>query len=79
MDFETNTSIPLLPLSQSQSDAQVNPAIAVISENEFLIMSRNEAGSLGVFIRGPDPVRGTLTLSEHPVHISKFDLQKSDI
>ncbi|GJJ14976.1 hypothetical protein Clacol_009246 [Clathrus columnatus] len=70
IDFESNTSIPLLPLSQVQDETWVNPAMAVISEDEFLIMSRNDAGSLGVFIRGADPVRGTLTLSAHPIHIT---------
>jgi vacuolar protein sorting-associated protein 3 len=63
---------PLMPISQLMDapGPRIRPAIAVVSETEFLILSWNGASTMGLFLTGEgDPVRGTLEWPAHPLSI----------
>ncbi|KAH9962293.1 hypothetical protein BGW80DRAFT_1448479 [Lactifluus volemus] len=71
--LDTVTATPILPISQMPSEPGTRPhrpMIAVVSEEEFLILSWTGAGTMGVFINvNGDPVRGTLEWPSHPLSI----------
>jgi vacuolar protein sorting-associated protein 3 len=67
------TATPILPISQTPSEPGMRPhrpKIAVVAEEDFLILSWTGAGTMGVFINvNGDPVRGTLQWPSHPLSI----------
>lgn len=73
LDLQTNTISDVLPISQVPPDSggpRIKPIIAIIAENEFLILSWNGASTMGVFINGNgDAIRGILEWSGHPVAV----------
>ncbi|KAI7897305.1 vacuolar sorting protein 39 domain 2-domain-containing protein [Mucor mucedo] len=49
------------------SGTQPRPLVAVVKQDEFLLVSGNEEGQIGLFINGNgDPIRGTLQWSSYP-------------
>ncbi|KAI0252536.1 hypothetical protein BJV78DRAFT_1201303 [Lactifluus subvellereus] len=71
--LNTVTATPILPISQVPPEPGTRPhrpMIAVVAEEEFLILSWTGAGTMGVFINvNGDPVRGTLQWPSHPLSI----------
>ncbi|KAG9221772.1 hypothetical protein CCMSSC00406_0006715 [Pleurotus cornucopiae] len=67
VDLEDASIFPLMPICQTESATQLRPSINVVSDNEFLITSFAEGGTLGVFITGEGiPLRGTLQWPSYP-------------
>ncbi|KAF4564585.1 hypothetical protein EYR40_010751 [Pleurotus pulmonarius] len=67
VDLEDASIFPLMPICQTESATQLRPSINVVADNEFLITSFAEGGTLGVFITGDGiPIRGTLQWPSYP-------------
>ncbi|KAJ3757086.1 hypothetical protein EV360DRAFT_95409 [Lentinula raphanica] len=72
LNLETAEIYPILPLNQDYQspDLPVEPFIVPTGENDFLLVSWTGQNSMGIFITpSGEPVRGTLTWSQHPTSI----------
>ncbi|KAF9078833.1 hypothetical protein BDP27DRAFT_1310251 [Rhodocollybia butyracea] len=73
LNLETAEMFPILPLNQDgqSPNLPVEPFIIPTGDNDFLVVSwTGENGSMGIFLTtSGDPVRGTLTWSQHPISI----------
>ena len=75
VDLQGPSALPLLPLEQGGVDPSSpgktkKPLVAVVSGDEFLMLSNLGPSVMGVFITGNgDPVRGTLEWGTYPVSI----------
>jgi vacuolar protein sorting-associated protein 3 len=73
LDLSTSIISEVLPISQLPPDSggpRIKPIIAVIAQNEFLILSWNGASTMGVFINEKgDAIRGILEWSGHPLAV----------
>lgn len=59
--------VPVTPTLLLGSGTQPRPLVAVVKQDEFLLVSGNEEGQIGLFINGNgDPIRGTLQWSSYP-------------
>lgn len=73
LNLETAEMFPILPLNQDGEapNLPVEPFIIPTGDNDFLVVSwTGQNGSMGIFLTtSGDPVRGTLTWSQHPISI----------
>ncbi|KAL0959675.1 hypothetical protein HGRIS_011374 [Hohenbuehelia grisea] len=72
VDLERTSLFQLLPVSQAPEPplTPLQPSITVVTDNEFLILSWDGSGTMGVFITGDgEPVRGTLQWPGYPQSI----------
>ena len=77
VDLAAAASFPLLPIEQFRNEdpntPRVRPRIAVVGEDEFLVISSMGQTTMGVFINeNGDPVRGTLEWPSYPESICKW-------
>ncbi|KAH7878687.1 uncharacterized protein C8R40DRAFT_1167411 [Lentinula edodes] len=72
LNLETAEILPILPLNQDfdAPNLPVEPFIIPTGEGDFLVVSWTGQSSMGIFLTGSgDPVRGTLTWTQHPTSI----------
>ena len=77
VDLAAAASFQLLPIEQVPNEdpnaPRVRPRIAVVGEDEFLVISSMGQTTMGVFINeNGDPVRGTLEWPSYPESICKW-------
>ncbi|KAJ3736720.1 hypothetical protein DFJ43DRAFT_1129364 [Lentinula guzmanii] len=72
INLETAEIFPILPLNQDGDapNLPVEPFIIPTGEDDFLVVSWTGSNSMGLFLTpSGDPIRGTLTWSQHPTSI----------
>jgi len=72
LNLENTEIFPILPLNQDfdATDLVIQPFIVPTGEDDFLVVSWTGQNSMGIFLTSSgDPVRGTLTWSQHPTSI----------
>lgn len=59
--------VPVTPTLLLGSGTQPRPLVAVVKQDEFLVVSGNSEGQIGLFVNGNgDAIRGTLQWSSYP-------------
>lgn len=77
IDLIAASAFALLPITQVHEggSASIGPIAAVVSDEEFLLVSSMGQSAMGVFVTGNgDPVRGTIEWVSYPVSVCKCSL-----